>query len=240
MNPYWTSLLISGLLIATALIVARHLPVVSEALRIAIPAVIVFDAASFIVQKIAAGSFRAATDLPLSLCDAAAFVAAYACIRPKNWAVEVTYFWGLAGTLQALITPDLTAPFPSLVFFQYLTSHLAVVSAALYLVAVKGMRPKPGAVYRVLIISILYTALVAAVDFASGADYMFLRHKPPSATMLNLLGPWPWYIFTAIPVAIALFALLDLPFDRNPLAFRHSRATAFARSHDNAIKTNRN
>jgi len=32
-------------------------------------------------------------------------------------AVELTYFWGLAGTLQAVVTPDLSAGFHQREFF---------------------------------------------------------------------------------------------------------------------------
>ena len=45
-------------------------------------------------------------------------------------AVELTYFWGLAGTLQAIVTPDLSAGFPQLEFFMFVVGHLGIVIAA--------------------------------------------------------------------------------------------------------------
>jgi uncharacterized membrane protein YwaF len=43
---------------------------------------------------------------------------------------------------------------------------------------------------------------------------MFLRHKPQTPSLLDLMGPWPWYILTGALLAIAMFAALDAPFRR--------------------------
>ena len=32
-------------------------------------------------------------------------------------------------------------------------------------------------------------------------------------SLLDLMGPWPWYIASAAALALALFWLLDRPFD---------------------------
>jgi hypothetical integral membrane protein (TIGR02206 family) len=170
------------------------------------------DAVSFIVALVVAGTFSAKTSLPLALCDMAALVAAAACWTRVAVLVELTYFWGLAGTLQAVITPDLNAGFPHLVFFQYMVGHLGIVVAALYLVVGLRITPRPGAVLRVFAITLGYTAFVGLVDGLTGANYMFLRSPPGEWTLLKVLGPWPWYIGSAAGVALVLLVALDAPF----------------------------
>lgn len=174
--------------------------------------VLVSDAISFVVSELVAGTWSPKTDLPFALCDAAVLVAAAACWWRKPRLVELTYFWGLAGTLQAVITPDLNAGFPRLVFFQYLGGHLGIVLAALYLVIGLRIAPRPGSVVTTFAITLAYTAFVGLVDALSGANYMFLRRPPGNWTLLKLLGPWPWYIVSAAGVALVLLAVLDLPF----------------------------
>ena len=174
--------------------------------------VLVSDAISFVVSELAAGTWSPKSDLPFALCDAAVLVAAAACWWRKPRLVELTYFWGLAGTLQAVITPDLNAGFPRLVFFQYLGGHLGIVLAALYLVIGLRIAPRPGSVVTTFAITLAYTAFVGLVDALSGANYMFLRRPPGNWTLLKLLGPWPWYIVSAAGVALVLLAVLDLPF----------------------------
>ena len=155
---------------------------------------------------------QVALSLPLQLCDVAIFIAAAALWTRRQLVVEVTYFWGLAGTIQALLTPDLPQHFPSYPYFQYYIGHGGVVAAALVLVVGLGQRPRRWAVARVAGLTVAYAALVGLVDAVTGADYMYLRSKPPTATLLDFLGPWPWYILSASVIAAFLFAILDAPF----------------------------
>jgi hypothetical integral membrane protein (TIGR02206 family) len=158
--------------------------------------------------------FSAATSLPFALCDLATLIAAAALLTRVRVLVELTWFWGLAGTLQSLLTPDLSEPFPSLVFVEYVLAHAGIVCAALVLVVGERIRPGRGAVLRVFAITLGYTALVGLVDWATGGNYMYLRRRPGNWTLLSVLGPWPWYIASAAGVALLLFFLLDLPFRR--------------------------
>ncbi len=170
------------------------------------------DAVSWVVALVVQGTFSARTSLPLALCNVAALVAAAACWWRISLLVELTYFWGLAGTLQAVITPDLNVGFPHLVFFQYTVGHLGIVLAAVFLVVGLRITPRPRAVPRVFAVTLAYTALVGLVDGLTGANYMFLRSPPGNWTLLRLLGPWPWYTVSAAGVALVLLVILDAPF----------------------------
>jgi hypothetical integral membrane protein (TIGR02206 family) len=150
--------------------------------------------------------------LPFQLCDAAIFLSALALWLRQQLLVEVTYFWGLAGTIQAIITPDLPQHFPTFPFIQYYVAHGGVVAAALFLVVGLGQWPRPRAILWVGAVTVAYAAFVGLLDAVTGANYMYLRAKPGSATVLDALGQWPWYIGSAGLVGIALFAILDAPF----------------------------
>lgn len=189
--------------------------------------VLLADAVTWTVALIRSGDWSARESLPLALCNMAVLVAAAACLTRRPLLVELTYFWGLAGTLQAVVTPDLHVAFPHLVFFEYTVGHTAIVVAALYLTVGLRLVPRPGAVVRVLTVTAGYTAFVGLVDGLSGANYMFLRRPPAGWTLLRLLGPWPWYVASAAGVAVILVVLLDMPFwagRRQPEAQRRPAA----------------
>jgi hypothetical integral membrane protein (TIGR02206 family) len=176
--------------------------------------VLVVDEVSWWLYVLSGGvpGSELAWSLPLQLCDVAIFVAAAALWTRRRLLVELTYFWGLAGTIQALLTPDLPQRFPSYPYWQYYIAHGGVVAAALVLVIGLRLAPRPRAVLVVGGLTLAYAAFVGGVDALTGANYMYLRAKPPSPTLLDAMGPWPLYILAATFVAAALFAILDAPF----------------------------
>ena len=179
----------------------------------ALALVLAADAAVFLVRQVVGGGWSLRNSLPLALCDVALVVAAAACWYP-SWSlgVELTYFWGLAGTLQAVLTPDLHVGFPSLEFVLFVVGHLGIVVAALYLVVGLRIVPRPGAAVRVFAITVAYAAAIGAFNWLTGSNYMYLAAPPENPSLLSLLGPWPWYLLNATGVAMVLFAVLDAPF----------------------------
>jgi hypothetical integral membrane protein (TIGR02206 family) len=157
-------------------------------------------------------TWSASYALPLQLCDVVAFVAAGALWFRQPLLVELTYFWGLAGTANALISPDLSDHFPSYLFVQYFIAHAAIVAAALFLVIGLRIAPRRGAVLRVLVLTLTLAAVDAGANVVTGGNYMYLRHTPGVASLLDLMGPWPWYIGAAAGLAVVIFFCLDLPF----------------------------
>jgi hypothetical integral membrane protein (TIGR02206 family) len=156
---------------------------------------------------------------PFHLCDLAIFVGLFALVTRSPLACEVLYFWACAGTLLAIITPDVLVGFPHPYFLSYFALHGAVVVTALLLVWGLGRPPRSGAVWRVLLLTNAYAALVGAVNLVFGTNYLYLCAKPAGRTLLDWFGPWPVYILVAEVVALGLFTLLALPFRRGD---RHS------------------
>jgi hypothetical integral membrane protein (TIGR02206 family) len=158
-----------------------------------------------------AGELTWTDGLPLELCDAAGVATIVALLTRRQEAFELAYFWGLSGTFQALLTPPLDHGFPHPDYFRYFVLHSGVVAGVLLLGPGLGMRPRRGAVWRAVAYTMLYAAAIGLVDAALGANYMWLREKPPD-TILDVLGPWPWYVLGGVVLGVALFLLLDLPY----------------------------
>jgi hypothetical integral membrane protein (TIGR02206 family) len=152
--------------------------------------------------------------VPLQLTDLATVVGAYALWSQKQWAYALTYYWGLVLSTQALISPALQGPdFPSSRYLAFWSIHLLVVWAAIYLTWGRGMRPR----WRDYRLAVIVTAVWATVTFTfnriAGTDYGFLNRKPSTASLLDVLGPWPLYVFIAAALVFAVWALMTWPWE---------------------------
>ena len=157
------------------------------------------------------------TKLPLHLCGVGLYLTVTMLIRPRQLLYEVAFFWGLAGTLNAIITPDIDAGFPSYAFMQFFVTHSGIVVAVLF--ATWGMRMRPrlrGGLYAWLLANAL-AAVVGLINFMNREakwNYMFLRNKPEGAAGNSpfFFAEWPRYILVLELVALVMFAILYAPF----------------------------
>lgn len=166
---------------------------------------------AFYVQT---GTLTVDNAYPCHLCDLSAILGVFVLLTRGRFVAELLYFWALAGTIQGLLTPALTADFPSPRYFAFFIAHGGVVATALY--GVLGLRHAPRAKAKWIAWGLINLYAVAAGSFNAlmGANYGFLARKPATASLYDLLGPWPWYIASASLLALAVFLLLDLPFLR--------------------------
>jgi hypothetical integral membrane protein (TIGR02206 family) len=94
-------------------------------------------------------------------------------------------------------------------FWTFAVTHAVPPVAATLLVLGLGLRPRDGALGRVVAATGLVAACAAAATALTGGNYMFLREPPEEASLLDLLGPWPWYVVATGALGVALLALLD-------------------------------
>ena len=117
------------------------------------------------------------------------------------------------GALQALLTPDLGLyGFPHFRFFQTYISHGLIISAAIYMTVVEGFRPTWKSLLRVALWINVYMAVVFGINLLIGSNYLFVAHKPPTASLLDLLPAWPWYILWMEAIGLVMCLILYLPF----------------------------
>ena len=93
--------------------------------------------ATLIVNEVGLWVYRMATvesfseflqrHLPLHICGIALFVVVFTLFRRNQTLYEVAYFWGIVGTLNAVLTPQLEVGFPHYRFFQYFIVHGGIV-----------------------------------------------------------------------------------------------------------------
>jgi hypothetical integral membrane protein (TIGR02206 family) len=150
--------------------------------------------------------------LPLHLCTLAVYLTAWMLVTGGQRVYEVVYFWGLGGTTQALLTPELGHGFPSPYFLLFFLGHGLVVVGVAYATLVYGLRPYAVSILRVALITLAVAAAILVVNLWLGTNFLFLMAKPARASLLDWLGPWPWYWLSLIGIALLTFLILYLPF----------------------------
>jgi hypothetical integral membrane protein (TIGR02206 family) len=181
---------------------------------------------SWHVWHLANGSWTLERHLPLHTCSLGLWGSIYMLLTRSYRFYEIFFFLGIAGGVQALITPNAGEfGLPHFRAMQTLASHGLLVIAMVYMTAIEGYRPTWQSIVRTMVFANLYMLCVTGVNVLVGGNYMYTLRKPETASLLDLLGPWPWYLFYAEFVALALFILLYLPFALNDWRLRSVSVT---------------
>lgn len=152
--------------------------------------------------------------LPLHMCSIMPYVAAGALLTRCPFMSALTYFMGTLVCIQALLTPALNSEFPHPLFFEFFVTHALIVLAALYLPLVQNWRPRPHDYLKAFLFGFAYMIAMLIVNPLLGTNYGFVMQAPAGGSILDLFGPWPWYLLgLLIPAFIAMW-LLTLPFRR--------------------------
>lgn len=159
--------------------------------------------------------------LPMHLCDWLTFSAAAALIWKKRFLYECTYFIGLAGTLHGLLTPDLHYAFPHFYFFAFFIAHGGIIAAILFLTFGLNLRPYPVSMLRAFLAIQFYLLCAAGVNLALGTNFGYLKAKPINPSLMDYLGPWPWYLLSMEGLAVLFFLLYYLPWWIWDMSRRH-------------------
>jgi hypothetical integral membrane protein (TIGR02206 family) len=172
----------------------------------AVAALLAVVALAMQAYQLTPGDFDVDTSLPLALSDLVLYATAWSLWTRNPWTSAFTYYVGLTLTVMAVVTPALAEGFPHPRFFGFWALHLVVVWAAVWLTWGVGLRPT----WRGYAVSVAVTATWAVATYAfnvvADTNYGYLNRKPGTASALDLLGPWPWYVFAEVVILLAFWA----------------------------------
>src|SRR5438874_561678 len=151
--------------------------------------------------------------LPMQLCDWAMFVIIVALWTGNRRWLEIAYFWGIGGTLQAILTPNLRYGFPDLRFISFFVAHSGIIIGIVFLMLIYGFRPRPTGILRTFAWTEIYFVVAFTIDLLTGENYVFLLYKPEAASLLNVLSDLrPLYLLEFHGLAFLFFCALYAPF----------------------------
>ncbi len=157
-------------------------------------------------------TFKIDQHLPLQLCHYGNLLIIPVMVYKNEKIFRILYFWVMAATLQAMITPDIQADAPHYWFWRYWGVHAGPVFCYIYAAVVYGFRPTPKSIWHSWLALNVVVAFTGMVNWLLGSNYAYLCRKPPVESLFDYIGPWPWYLLVAEGVALVLFGLVYLPF----------------------------
>lgn len=165
----------------------------------------------YMMIKIMRSEFNPSTDLPFHLCNLLTFILPIALIKNKKWLNGVLYFWILVGTFQALVTPDLKEGFPHFIYFRFWTVHAGLVMIVIFSLLRLNWKVEFRHVFYAVLSANVFLLFSFIVNYFTEGNYFYSMHKPSSASLLDYLGDWPYYLINGQLVMLLLFLIYYLP-----------------------------
>jgi hypothetical integral membrane protein (TIGR02206 family) len=158
------------------------------------------------------GSWNVSHAIPLELCSISLILTVVLLLTRKKLIYEILLFTALLGATQALLTPALNYDFPHFRFFHFFYTHLMIIWVPLYFTWAKGYRPTILSVLKLFIFLNVLMPIIMLINKLVEGNYMYLSHKPDSASLMDVLGPYPWYILSLEGLLIGLSLIVWLIF----------------------------
>ena len=164
------------------------------------------------VWLVQSGRWNWSSSLPLELCSISLMMVIILLWTGNKHIYDFVFYAGIGGALQAIATPVLDLSFPHFRYFHFFYTHIGIVFTALYFTWVKGYRPTFKGILKTMAALNVLLPIIFVINLSVEGNYMFLRTKPRNGSLLDFLGPYPWYIVSLEVVAFLLFVGLWLLF----------------------------
>jgi len=160
------------------------------------------------------GHWNIDQSLPFHYSDALRIITAVALITRAGWAIVICYYWGLTLNLQSIITPDLNYfDYPVLEFAVYWFLHIVAFVVPILFVWGLGYRPTWRGYGIAYLATIIWAGIAVTANAITGANYGYLSRGPDGPSILDILGPWPIYIFWEAIIIAVVWALMTWPWE---------------------------
>ncbi|HEY4272080.1 MAG TPA: TIGR02206 family membrane protein [Candidatus Udaeobacter sp.] len=186
---------------------------IEKAIIAALSAVLIFNYVAYLIFIRSQGVTDWRQTLPMQMCDWGMVVVIVAMWTGNQRWFEVAYFWGIGGTLQAVLTPNLRYGFPDWRFISFFTSHSGIIVGVVFLMLTRRYRPYPMSIVRAWLWTEFYFVVTLITDELTGFNYGFLLHKPEAFSILSFLSDSrALYLLQLHGVALLFFLVLYAPF----------------------------
>ena len=151
-------------------------------------------------------------NLPLQICDLNAMLCVLMLMQRSYRIYEISYFWAIGGSSMAMLTPDMLYGFPHPVYIIFYLGHLLTVLSVLFATFAFGFQPQLRSVGIAMLATVMYALVMLVINLLLDTNYLFLLAKPTAPSLLDYMGPWPWYLLGLTGLCVVVYFLCYTPF----------------------------
>jgi len=183
-------------------------------IRITVGLLLIASRISLDIWYVVTGTWDLKSSLPLELCSIASLMCALMLLTKSYRLFEIFYFIAIGGAIQAIISPNLDFGFPLYRYIQFFLDHFLLLLAPLIMIWLYHYTITKKSIGKAFFFLNALAVIVLIINYFTSANYMFLMHKPNSASLLDVLGPHPYYLLSLEGIVFIIFFILYVPFAR--------------------------
>ena len=155
--------------------------------------------------------------LPLHLCPIVIILSIFMMFFHSEVLFQPVYFWSI-GAFFAILMPDIRDGMSNFASQSFFITHFFILFSTAYAFVHFRFRPTRAGFLCSFLLLVTLAFIMYFVNNKLGTNYLYVNHPPVTKSLMDFMGPWPYYIFSLAGIDIAISFFMYLPFRKNKKA----------------------
>ena len=152
--------------------------------------------------------------LPLHLCPIVIILSIFMMFFHSEVLFQPVYFWSI-GAFFAILTPDIRDGMSNFASQSFFITHFFILFSTAYAFVHFRFRPTKAGFLCSFLLLVTLAFIMYFVNNKLGTNFLYVNHPPVTKSLMDFMGPWPYYIFSLAGIDIAISFFMYLPFRKN-------------------------
>ena len=155
--------------------------------------------------------------LPLHLCPIVIILSIFMMFFHSEVIFQPVYFWSI-GAFFAIIMPEIRDGMSNFASQSFFITNFFILFSTAYAFVHFRFRPTRAGFLCSFLLLVTLAFVMYFVNNKLGTNYLYVNHPPVTKSLMDFMGPWPYYIFSLAGIDIAISFFMYLPFRKNKKA----------------------
>ena len=155
--------------------------------------------------------------LPLHLCPIVIILSIFMMFFHSEVLFQPVYFWSI-GAFFAILMPDIRDGMSNFASQSFFITHFFILFSTAYAFVHFRFRPTKAGFLCSFLLLVTLAFIMYFVNNKLGTNFLYVNHPPVTKSLMDFMGPWPYYIFSLAGIDIAISFFMYLPFRKSKKA----------------------